>query len=1216
MEIKKILFSYIKSNIFQIFYLIFFFLLFPKVLNNKLIQATTLINGNIFIIEKTENNIQMNIYDQNLNKINISKIIKVDDDDDDDLKIEITKFTEEKFDLLITAIKDKIYIFNNTGYLLKTSDNNLNGSYYNIIPIEKNESENTYTYAIAFVQNNCLKFKFFTYDNSKNQLNIENQNTVKNEELELKDNIYSCQLMSQMNKNETIVCFYQSKTDDNIYIGTFYVDIQNYSYTFQRNFTHQNTIQFLKSIVNNEKNKSLICFGSEGSKKCNCIIYSFENDSFSELKEYDFHCKNDYHLSKFYYINKTGEFLFICINYENVTFARFDENFNYIGKNLTFKISEYNDIKSFSILYLNSGYYFISNIKENNFNKTNITIYIIDLNYTHEASSISNNEDNTETSLTNEYHNSTTSLMLSSSLYSSIINDNSSNNINSVNNSSTYASYNIFPTDQYSTEETSSNNLKNISFSNIINSNDEILSLNSNIINNSHYTIYSSFISPDENLPSSQDIIEETIYIKKENLINELDEIIDGIEIGKIYKKIGEDYSILIYPTNSTYLTSTTHVNFTQCESILRNTLEIPESSIITFLQIELENEDSKSLINQVEYQAYVDNDTPLNLSICNDAKIQVFYAIKNNSLIDFISADSFKDLGVDIFNIHDSFFNDICEPYSESNNDIILEDRIKDFFQNYSLCEEGCTYNEIDLENKIISCDCKVKSSVTTEVNSASLEEAEGSSTNFEVVKCYKLVFSLEGKLDNIGFWILSFLVLAHFPILFYYFKKGVKPVKDYILKEMEEYGYIKENKKIKNKKFKDNENISINRSPKHKKIKNESKNKASPPPKHKKINEKSENQSNIISKDLKLVDNSSSYNALKSSKREIFPKNKDDIKKKENKDIKTNKTSNKDHKSLHNKKSKISKKIIFKNNTQKNTKLKSKINDNMSKLPTQTFNNNKKDIKNNNLNNYSLIRMNLNLSHDKNYIPPKSYIILNNYTFEEAIKYDKRQICEIFYIFALAKQIFFHTFLYRSPLELFSLRLILFIFIISCDLSLNALFYFNENISKKYRNAKNVFLFTYTDNIVVIFLSIVVGFVLLTLLAKLSNSTSTIREVFRKEEEKIKSNKKYTVTQIRKTEILLEIEQILQKHKVKVIIFIIIEFILMLFFWYFVIAFCHVYNATQISWLIDSLTSILIRAIIELVISLGLAKLYTMAIVSECHCLYKILMFLYNFG
>ena len=91
----------------------------------------------------------------------------------------------------------------------------------------------------------------------------------------------------------------------------------------------------------------------------------------------------------------------------------------------------------------------------------------------------------------------------------------------------------------------------------------------------------------------------------------------------------------------------------------------------------------------------------------------------------------------------------------------------------------------------------------------------------------------------------------------------------------------------------------------------------------------------------------------------------------------------------------------------------------------------------------------MNLNLISNKKYIPPDSHIILNNYTFEETIKYDLRQTCVIFYIFALSKQIFFHTFLFKSPIELFSLRLCLFIFIFSCDLALNSLFYFNDNIS-----------------------------------------------------------------------------------------------------------------------------------------------------------------------
>ena len=268
--------------------------------------------------------------------------------------------------------------------------------------------------------------------------------------------------------------------------------------------------------------------------------------------------------------------------------------------------------------------------------------------------------------------------------------------------------------------------------------------------------------------------------------------------------------------------------------------------------------------------------------------------------------------------------------------------------------------------------------------------------------------------------------------------------------------------------------------------------------------------------------------------------------------------------------------------------------------------------------MNNFNLINIDLklNLSKNKKYIPPDSHVILNNYTFEEAVKYDRRELCVIFYIFALAKQVYIHTFLYRSPLELFSLRLCLMIFITSSDLALNALFYFNDNISKKYRNSKNLFLFAFSDNITVIVLSTFVGFILLTFLAKLSNSTNSIRDVFLKEEEKMKKDKKYKITEKVKSEIIMEIDKILKNYRLKVLILIIIEFSLMLFFWYFVTAFCHVYQATQISWLLDSLLSILSRAIIELLICLGLAKLYIMAVTGEVYCIYKICMFLYNLG
>ena len=154
MEIKKILFLFIKPNILRIFYLIFCFLLFSReqayCSNIDFIKAIILKNGNIFAIE----NYGIFIYDQYWNYTNYFPISYNINNDGDLSKIEIAKFTEDNFDLIISIIIDKIYIFNNTGGILynksiehssRPSDrldslsDFLSSEYYNIIPIKKNE---------------------------------------------------------------------------------------------------------------------------------------------------------------------------------------------------------------------------------------------------------------------------------------------------------------------------------------------------------------------------------------------------------------------------------------------------------------------------------------------------------------------------------------------------------------------------------------------------------------------------------------------------------------------------------------------------------------------------------------------------------------------------------------------------------------------------------------------------------------------------------------------------------------------------------------------------------------------------------------------------------------------------------------------------------------------------------------------------------------------
>ena len=649
-------------------------------------------------------------------------------------------------------------------------------------------------------------------------------------------------------------------------------------------------------------------------------------------------------------------------------------------------------------------------------------------------------------------------------------------------------------------------------------------------------------------IPKTDIIISNTTYIKevttrtKEEIITDIKNVMSDKKIGVNYEIKGEDFTIIIKPTNSTPLPNTTHIEFDDCEKIIRKEYNISDSSIITFLQIEIENNDINSLYNQIKYFSYDDKMQELDLSLCETIDTKIHYALKNNSKLDISSISDFQDLGIDILNIKDKFFNDLCYSYSESKNDMILEDRIKYIYQNYSLCEIGCTYNNIDTEYMNIVCNCKIQANDnTSNVNVTSLffeqpKDIGFLDSNIGVIKCYNLVFSFKNKSNNIGFILFSVIVIVYIIFIICFCRNGIKPIKEYLNKEMTEKGYLtkKENK----------EGCNGDANPNKRK-------KAIKVIKKKNINL---NNNNLIQKNnnkREKKENSKSNSILEL------------VNKKKEKDKKSNKGS---------------------------------------------------DIESNNMNNFGIVKINLNKY--KKYIPLDSNQSLHNYTFDEAIKYDKRHIFRIAYIYLLSKQIIFRTFLQRSPLELYPLRFTLFIFMFSCDLALNALFYFNDNISKKYHYAKNLFLFTFSNNITIIIYSTLCSYFLITLLSKLSNSSNAIRNVFASVEQKIKFKKKFKVNDRIKKDTYNKIENILQKFKYKIAVLLIIETILILFFGYFVTAFCHVYPSTQMSWLLDSFLSILSRLTLELIFSFFFGKLYQISVASNFQTLYKGVMCIYDFS
>ena len=206
---------------------------------------------------------------------------------------------------------------------------------------------------------------------------------------------------------------------------------------------------------------------------------------------------------------------------------------------------------------------------------------------------------------------------------------------------------------------------------------------------------------------------------------------------------------------------------------------------------------DDKSLTNQIEYTIYNDKKIKLDLSICKNDKIEITYSITNTTAIDIEKISLFSDMNVDIFNINDNFFNDICYPYSNNNSDMILRDRISDIYQNFSVCDNNCEYNRINISSMTITCNCKIKLNVDTKKEELKFDKIYldlFEESSFSVIKCFKLVFNLKNKLNNIGFIIFTILFLFQFSIIIYYIINGITSINIYIINEMKKFNYLTE--------------------------------------------------------------------------------------------------------------------------------------------------------------------------------------------------------------------------------------------------------------------------------------------------------------------------------------------------------------------------------------------------------------------------------------
>ena len=650
-------------------------------------------------------------------------------------------------------------------------------------------------------------------------------------------------------------------------------------------------------------------------------------------------------------------------------------------------------------------------------------------------------------------------------------------------------------------------------------------------------------------------------YLTPSNLFSS----INDFEIGKNYLIYGNDYIIKLNPTNSTeYKKNFSHIFFSVCEDKLRKYHNISNSSLLTLFHMEIFNNNSISLTNQIEYAIFDDLQNMLNLSICSNEKIKIFYDIVNSSMLNIPIISHFSDIGVDIFNIKDKFFNDICFPYSERDSDIILEDRIKDIYQNYSLCEANCEYENIDLENMQIVCNCFVKKEMKVEKEEPKYNKIIFDilkDSTFWVIKCYNLVFNLNKK-NNIGFWIFLILFLLHIPFIIHYIIYQDKTIKNKIKIE------LGNNNKIANPLYKKGINkkkINIKR-----KIKN----------KIKQIAYIENQKTIIISGDKINADSSTAKLHGLNAKKIVLPGRKKP------------------------------KSFIFKN--KKIYKIKKVTNKhlNLKNHNLITMNNNN-SIDNENK---SIIKKNNNCIFNIIQIPEDNIILKYNLYYNiyfDALKYEKRSFCQIFLSMIFLKEKIINTFFFNSPFEIKSLHICLLIFIYSCNFCLNTLFYFSDKISEKYHYKGNdIYIYTLINNLSISIMSTLLSSAIVSLLCFLITSKNEIQNVIIGKK-RLKENKKRNINKRRKKakeNYFLILSKILNTLKIKIFFFIIIELLLLLFFFYFTTAFCEVYKRTQIAWIIDCSISFIMSILIEILISFIITILYILSIKNKIRCLYRI--------
>ena len=219
-------------------------------------------------------------------------------------------------------------------------------------------------------------------------------------------------------------------------------------------------------------------------------------------------------------------------------------------------------------------------------------------------------------------------------------------------------------------------------------------------------------------------------------------------------------------------------INLGECEKKLRKYYNISKNNKLYMKKIDVIQIGFQ--IDKIEFDIYAKlNGTNLEIldkSLCKTTKISIYIPIQITENIDKLNMSS-------------GYFNDLCY-ISQTNfgTDISLNDRKNEFIDNNKMvCQDECDLSEYN--TKKVSCLCNIQethfSFSDMKINKTKLKENFiniKNIANINLLKCYKILFTIQGLLYNMGSYIILPIIIINIICIIIYITKESKKISEKI--------------------------------------------------------------------------------------------------------------------------------------------------------------------------------------------------------------------------------------------------------------------------------------------------------------------------------------------------------------------------------------------------------------------------------------------------